>query len=176
MISRFLCALPALLLTTSLAFAHGFQAGDLKIGHPFARPTIAQQSTGAAYLSIENTGKSPERLLSVSTPAARSAALHTMTMDGNVMKMREANALPIEPGATIAMKPGMGYHIMLVGLKSELKVGDHFPMTLTFDKAGKVEVTVVVQDKDAGAPSAMGDSNAASNAASSPGAVHQHQH
>lgn len=174
MIPRIFYALPALLLSTTLAFAHGFQVGDLKIGHPFARPTIAQQPTGAAYLSIENTGKSADRLLSISTPAATSAALHTMTMDGNIMRMREANAMAIEPGATVAMKPGMGYHIMLIGLKSPLKVGDRFPMTLTFDKAGKVDVTVVVQDREAAqsGPAA----GAASMSMPMPDAGHQHQH
>jgi copper(I)-binding protein len=172
MILRIFFALPALILSTTLAFAHGSQVGDLKIGHPYARPTIAQQPTGAAYLSIENTGKSADRLLSISTPAATSAALHTMTMDGNIMRMREANAVAIEPGATVAMKPGMGYHIMLVGLKSPLKPGDRFPMTLTFDKAGKVDVTVVVQDKEA----AQSGPTAGAAPMPMPGAGHPHQH
>jgi copper(I)-binding protein len=173
MIPRIFCALPALLLSTTFAFAHGFQAGDLKIGHPYALPTIAQQPAGAAYLSIENTGKSADRLLSVNTPAARSASLHTMTMDGNIMRMREADAIAVEPGATIAMKPGMGYHIMLTGLKAPLKVGDRFPMTLGFEKTGKVDVTVIVQDKEARSAAAS-----AAGAASEPaaGAAHQHQH
>ncbi|MDB5854967.1 MAG: rane protein [Herminiimonas sp.] len=181
MISRILCVLPALLLSTTLVFAHSFQVGDLKIGHPYALPSIAQQLTGAAYLSIENTGQSADRLLSVSTQAARSATLHTMTMDGNIMRMREADAMTIKPGATVVMKPGMGFHIMLTGLKSPLKVGDRFPITLTFEKNGKLEVTVVVQDKEARSAAASGSASASGSTAGgasepAPGAAHQHQH
>jgi copper(I)-binding protein len=66
----------------------------------------------------------------------------------------------------------MGYHIMLVGLKSPLKPGDRFPMTLTFDKAGKVDVTVVVQDKEA----AQSGPTAGAAPMPMPGAGHPHQH
>jgi copper(I)-binding protein len=172
MIPRILFALPALFFCT-LAFGHSFDAGDLKIGHPYALPGIAQQLTGAAYLSIENTGKSADRLLSVNTPVARSATLHTMTMDGNIMRMREADAIEIKPGATVAMKPGTGYHIMLTGLKSPLKVGDRFPITLGFEKVGNVDVTVVVQDKEARSGAA---SSAGAASQQTPGAPLHHQH
>ena len=73
-----------------------------------------------------------------------------MGMDGDIMRMREANQLPLPPAAKVEMKPGMGYHIMLNGLKQPLKEGATFPMTLTFEKAGKVEVTVVVDARKAG--------------------------
>jgi copper(I)-binding protein len=171
MIPRMFRVLPPLLLFTTFAFAHGFQAGELKIGHPYALPSIAQQPMGAAYFSIENTGQSADRLLSVKTPAAQSATLHTMTMDGNIMRMREADAIAIEPGATVAMKPGTGYHIMLAGLKSPLKVGDRIPLTLTFEKTGKVDVIVVVQDKEARSGAAP-----AASMEQAPNALHQHQH
>jgi copper(I)-binding protein len=74
--------------------------------------------------------------------------MHTMSMDGNVMKMREVSSIELKPSVKVSMKPGDGYHIMLIGLKQPLKIGDKFPLTLTFEKAGKAEVTVWVEDKD----------------------------
>jgi periplasmic copper chaperone A len=133
---------------TALAHAHSFARGDMHIGHPYARATVPGQPSGAAYLSIENNGKAADKLIAVSTPIAKSAEIHTMSMEGNVMKMREVQDIEVAPGAKIAMKPGDGYHIMLMGLKKALKKDDKFPLTLTFEKAGKVNVEVHV-DGDA---------------------------
>jgi len=132
-------------LFVSLAWAHEFQLGDIHIGHPYARATLAVQSSGGAYLSLENTGKTDDRLVRVETGVARSAQIHNMEMAGDVMKMREVDAIDLKAGSKMAMKPGGGYHIMLVGLNQQLKAGDQFMMTLYFAKAGKIDVSVHVQ-------------------------------
>jgi copper(I)-binding protein len=144
--------LPAAFLALSLAasqaaLAHSFSVGDLQIGHPWARPTVAKQPTGGAYLSVENRGKAADNLLSASSPAASEVQIHTMKMEGTTMRMREVPKLEVAPGAKVTMAPGDGYHLMLIGLKQPLKVGDKFPMQLVFEKAGAVEVTVNVEDK-----------------------------
>jgi copper(I)-binding protein len=72
-----------------------------------------------------------------------------MAMDGNVMKMREVDGVDLPPNSKVAMQPGDGYHIMLMGLKKPLAAGDKFPMTLRFEKAGKVDVSVKVEDQAA---------------------------
>ncbi|MDB5796526.1 MAG: rane protein [Paucimonas sp.] len=130
-----------------LALAHSFDAGDLHIGHPWARPSVAQQTSGAAYISIENRGKAADTLVRASTPVAKEVQVHSMKMDGNVMRMREVPKLEVPAATMVAMKPGDGYHLMLVGLKQPLKAGERFPLTLVFEKAGQAEVTVVVEDK-----------------------------
>lgn len=150
MISRLACILIALALHAS-AFAHDYQAGDVHVGHPSARPSLPGQQNGAAYLSLENRGKQPDRLLAASSPIAKSVQIHSMKMEGDVMKMREADGIALAPAAKVAMQPGDGYHIMLLGLEKPLKAGDKFPMTLTFEKAGKLEISVWVEDKKAGA-------------------------
>jgi copper(I)-binding protein len=155
---------PRLLLASILcvfaavAGAHGFQAGDVKIDHPYARPSLTGASNGSAYLKLmENTGSRPDRLLRVSTPVAERAELHTMGVDdGGVMRMREVPAIDLAPGQPVAMQPGMGLHVMLMGLKQPLRDGESFPMTLEFERAGKVEVKVVVQQPKDGAASAAG--------------------
>jgi hypothetical protein len=138
----------AALSVVASAGAHEYNAGPLRIGHPYARATVPNQSTGGAYLSIENSGKNPDKLVAVASPIANSIGIHTMSMDGNVMRMREVSGIEIKPSDKVVMQPGNGYHIMLTGLKQPLKAGDKFPLTLTFEKAGKVDVSVMVQDKD----------------------------
>ena len=128
------------------AQAHGSTAGDVSIGHPYATPSLPGAKNGAAYIAtLENTGKQPDRLLRVSSPVAGHGEVHTMTMDGGVMRMREVEAIPLAPGESIKMRPGQGYHFMLMDLKQPLKEGDTFPMTMEFERGGKVEVKVVVQ-------------------------------
>ncbi|HEX3497692.1 MAG TPA: copper chaperone PCu(A)C, partial [Stellaceae bacterium] len=94
---------------------------------------------------------SDDRLVAVATPAAAKAELHVTSMDGGVMKMRPIAAVDVKAGAQTEFKPG-GMHIMLVGLTAPLKVGQSFPLALTFEKAGKIETIVTVEK-----PGAMGD-------------------
>jgi copper(I)-binding protein len=126
-----------------LAQAHDYKFGGLAVGHPYARATVAGQTSGGAFLSVANTG-ADDRLLAASTPVAKSAELHEMKMDGNVMHMRQIDGLALPAGKTVVLSPG-SYHLMLMGLSAPLKAGDRFPMTLTFQKAGLVEVEVQVE-------------------------------
>ena len=134
------------LLLPIAASAHEYEARDLRIAHPHARASVPGQPTGAAYLGLENGGKTADRLLGASTPMAKSVEMHTMSMDKNVMRMREVSDITIAPGAKISMQPGNGYHLMLIGLTRPLKPGDKFPITLRFEKFGPLEVSVSVDD------------------------------
>ncbi len=133
-----------LILTTTTAFAHDVKVGDLVIMEPWARATIGQGKTAAAYLTVVNHGAAGDRLVAVSTPVAGKAALHTHIMEEGVAKMRPVEAMKIQAKGSTALEPG-GHHVMLMGLEQPLKEGDSFPMTLTFETAGEVEVEVHVQ-------------------------------
>ena len=126
------------------AIAHDYKAGDLHIGHPWARPTVAGQKSGGAFLKVENRGTAPDKLLSARADIAESTEVHTMTMDGNVMRMRELPELPIAAGQTVELRPG-GLHLMFLGLKAPLTVGQSVPVTLKFERAGEVTVQVKVE-------------------------------
>lgn len=158
-------------LLTGASHAHEYTVKELHIGHPYARPTVAHQPGGAAYLSIENKGSQGDRLVGVTSPVAKSAQIHSMSMDGNVMKMREVGEISVPSGAKVEMKPGNGYHIMLMGLSQPLKVGEKIPLTLSFEKAGKAEVSVVVED----AARQAGQTKEGAEARSKPVPAH-HQH
>jgi len=110
----------------------------------WARPTIAGQSAGAAYLHIRNTGPAGDRLLAVSSPAAASAAVHRSSIVGGVSRMRPAGPIAIAPGGTLAMGPN-GLHVMLVGLRRPLRPGSRLPLTLKFERAGVQRTTIPIQ-------------------------------
>ena len=136
----------ALAMSASAGAAND-QTGELRVEQAYARSTVPAKMSGAVYLTIENKGKTNDKLIAVTGPIAKSVEMHTMSMDGNVMKMREVQSIEIKPAATVAMKPGDGYHIMLVGLKQPLKSGDKFPLTLSFEKFGKLKISVRVEDR-----------------------------
>jgi periplasmic copper chaperone A len=108
----------------------------------WARPTVNGQAGGGGFLKITG-GSTNDRLLSVSAGISKMVELHTMEMDGKVMRMREIEAIAIPAGATVELKPG-GKHVMFMGLTQTLKAGDRFPLTLRFEKAGDVKVEMRV--------------------------------
>jgi copper(I)-binding protein len=132
-------------LVPLLAGAHDYDLKSLRIGHPFARATPPGARAAGAFLTVENKGSTPDRLIAASSPVAGVVEVHEMAMDGGVMKMRAVPAIEIKAGAKVELKPG-GYHVMLMDLKQPLKNGDRFPLTLNFEKAGKIEVSVWVED------------------------------
>lgn len=130
----------ALALSASLAAAHDFKAGPLKIGHPWSRATPAGAKVGGGYLTIENTGTAPDRLVSVAAPFAARSEIHEMATKDGIMTMRPLeNGVEVPAGGKVEFKPG-GYHIMFMELKQPLKQGETVKGTLTFEKAGSVDV------------------------------------
>lgn len=122
------------------------------VENAWARATSRAASTGAAYLTITDHG-APDRLVPVATPIAAVAELHRTSMQNGVAQMRPVDGLAITAERPVTFSPG-GYHIMLMQLKHPLHVGDTFPLTLTFEKAGPVQVNVAVKG-----PGASGTGN-----------------
>jgi copper(I)-binding protein len=147
----------ALLLSSAVGvFAADVRAGDLLISQTWSRATPGGAKIGAGYLTIENKGGAPDRLVAVSGQVAGKIEIHEMAVNNGVMTMRPVEqGLTIEPGKTVTLAPG-GYHLMMMDLKSPLKQGDKVPLTLEFEKAGKVAVTLDVQAVGAKAPSGDG--------------------
>ncbi|MBR0655245.1 copper chaperone PCu(A)C [Plastoroseomonas arctica] len=138
------------LLASLPAAAQDLRQGDLVIGHPWTRAAGAN-GTGAGYLSIRNGGAAADRLLGASTPAARTVELHTMSREGEVMRMRPVTDIALPSGQTVTLAPG-GLHIMLIGLTAPLAVGGEVPLTLRFERAGEVTVRLAVQAAGARQP------------------------
>src|SRR6202012_3388054 len=124
--------------------AEDVKAGDLVISQAWSRATPNGAKIGSGYLTIENKGGVADRLVSVSADVAGKTEVHEMAMKDGVMTMRPLdNGLTIDPGKTVKLAPG-GYHLMMFDLKSPLKQGDTLPLTLKFEKAGKVQLSLDV--------------------------------
>lgn len=125
--------------------------GDLEITGAFTRATLPNAPVGGGYLTITNRGGADDRLVSVSTPAAGMSQIHEMKMEGDVMKMNELpDGLVIPAGGSVALAPG-GYHLMFMDLTGPFVEGQSITVTLTFEKAGAVDVQLPI-----GSPAAKG--------------------
>ena len=132
------------------AGAHDYKLADLAIAHPYARATPPGAEVGGAYMTIDNKGNADDRLLRASSPAAAEVQVHTMSMDGTVMRMHQVPDVELPAGKRVTLKPG-GYHLMLVGLKKPLVEGSRVPLELTFEHAGTIDVELAVQSMTVGA-------------------------
>lgn len=130
------------------------KAGDLTIEQPWLRATPAGAKVAGGYLRITNNGPVADRLLSTSIPVAGRGEVHEMSTEGGVVRMSEvAGGLEIGPGQGVELKPG-GFHLMFLDLTSGLKQGDTVRGTLTFARAGTVEVVFAVAPIGAPGPAA----------------------
>lgn len=136
--------------------ADDVKAGDLVISQAWSRATPGGAKVAGGFLTIENKGSAPDKLVAVSAEIAGKTEVHEMAMDNGVMKMRPLDkGLVIEPGKTVKLAPG-GNHLMLQDLKGPFKEGEKVPVTLEFEKAGKVTVSLDVQGVGAQAPGGGG--------------------
>ena len=142
-------ALPGLVLLAAAAAAHG----QVEVRAAWVRGTVLGQTTAGAYMELTSARRAS--LLGAESPAAGSAQIHEMKMEGNVMRMRAVPRLELPPGKTVELKPG-GHHMMLVDLKRPLKKGDRVPIRLKVELSDKtietIQVVAEVRDLTATGP------------------------
>lgn len=137
------------------ALAHSFKAGAVDIGHPASRPAL-KGATGVGYLSLSNTGKTAATLVRIESAISDKVELHESRTVNGVARMSALPAgAPVAPGATVKFEPG-GKHVMFVGLKQALKVGDKFPASLVFKDGTRAAVEFVVEAAAVGAAAHAG--------------------
>jgi copper(I)-binding protein len=131
-----------------------YEIGTIKISQPWSRATPKGATAGAGYMTITNNGNAPDKVTCVSDDASAQCQIHSMTMDGGVMKMRPVEGgLEIKPGESVRLQPG-GYHVMFRELKHPLAQGQSIKATLKFERAGTVDVDYPVLSVGAAAPDA----------------------
>jgi copper(I)-binding protein len=141
----------ALACASLSAAAHGFKVGEIDIAHPYTIATVQGQAVGGVFFkSITNKGDKADRLISatVARALAASTELHVMSTENDIMRMRQVSVIEIPAKTTVPMTRGLkkdGYHVMLMGLKTQFKVGDKVPVKLKFERAGEVDVVVNVE-------------------------------
>mgnify|MGYP003576380288 CR=1 FL=1 len=131
------------------AHAHGAgqpaKDGDVELEGAYARAMLPGQPVGGGFVTLRNGGSVDDRLISVSSPAAGTVELHEMAMQGEVMRMRKLNeGIPLPAGETVELKPG-GLHLMFMQVEKPFKEGDSVPVTLTFQKAGSVDIVLPIR-------------------------------
>ncbi len=118
--------------------------GELSLAGPFTRATLPAAKSGGGYVAITNNGAVADRLVSAASDAAAMVQLHEMKMEGDQMKMTEkAGGIEIPAGETVLLAPG-GLHIMFMGLKAPFVEGASVPVTLTFERAGTIDIDLAV--------------------------------
>lgn len=146
----------ALMFLTAPALAADTSAGPLRIETPWARATPKGAQVGAGYMTVRNTGSTPDRLTCVSADIAERCEVHTMAEKDGVATMRPLpDGLEIKPGEAVALKPG-SFHLMFVGLKTPAVRGQPVKVQLRFEKAGTVTVEFDVAPPGAPGPSPAG--------------------
>jgi copper(I)-binding protein len=143
-------AAAALLLAAAQALAGG-DGTPVRADGAWARPTVTGQTAGGAFLRLENRGAGADRLLSARSPVAERVELHRMSMEGDVMQMRQVDGIDLPPGQAVELKPG-GLHLMLMGLKRPLEAGSRVPLVLQLLKAGELKVELQVGQPGPAAP------------------------
>ena len=170
---RFIAAL-ALLAGSSLpALAADYSVGPIGIDAPFARSSPKIANAGAGFMVLRNGGAQADRLLAATADVSRTVELHTVVRDGDMMTMKQVEAIDLPAGATVELKPG-SFHVMFMNLHAPLQEGASFPLKLKFEKAGEVSVTMPVKGMAAMPMAAAGHMPAhggASAAALPPGDV-----
>lgn len=142
---RLVITLSMLLLGAALqAVAGPNRIGDIVVHQPWARELPPVAHTGAAYLSIHNTGTQADRLLSATSPVAARVEMHSHEHAAGMMRMQQVEAVALPAGQQVDFAPG-GLHLMLIGLRQPLAAGQDFTLELNFEHAGRVQVQVEVR-------------------------------
>ena len=145
MAKRLLLAAAAALPLILIACSQQYSSGPVTVSDPWGRATPQGAEVGAAYMTIANSGATPIRLIGGTSDVATSVEAHTMSMENGVMQMRPlTNGLEVPAHGSVTLKPG-GDHLMLVGLKRQLKEGEEVMVTLDFDQGVVVPIKVVIK-------------------------------
>ncbi|MGM9487139.1 copper chaperone PCu(A)C [Ideonella sp. YS5] len=131
----------SVIAATTFFAALGTAHAATTVADAWARGTVPQQQASGAFMRI--TSAEGGKLVGVSSPVAATVEVHEMKMDGGVMKMGAVPSLDLPAGQAVELKPG-GYHVMLMGLKQQLKAGDKVPLTLTIEGKGGQKETLQV--------------------------------
>lgn len=133
------------IMISNQALAHDYQAGDIKVMHPYSVETAAMAQAGAGYMELVNTGDVADTLLAVEADFPR-VMLHESVMDGDVARMEHLMQVEVPAGETVSFAPG-GKHVMFMGLGGDpFEVGETFDATLIFENAGRIDVVFKVEE------------------------------
>ncbi|MCV3735594.1 copper chaperone PCu(A)C (plasmid) [Rhizobium sp. TRM96647] len=155
-LSAALLLLAPLLLAPTFGAARDYKAGSIEILQPVAKATMPGQPVGGGFFTLVNHGAEPDRLVSITSPVSGEMQMHEMSLQDDVMQMRKLpDGIPVPPGATVRLETG-GMHVMFMRIAAPFREGESIPATLTFEKAGVVEVEFEVEAFRSGSAAGAG--------------------
>lgn len=140
-------AATALFFTAFSAIAQEAKTPNLEIVGAFARASPKMAAAGAGFMTIKSLGES-DRLIGFSSPACNQPELHTHIHDDGMMRMRQVESIDVPAGGEVKLEPG-SFHLMLIGLNGVLTMGENVDVTLVFEKAGAVNITLPIKKSGA---------------------------
>ena len=144
--NRIAIAVAVVVFTGGAVLAQNYKVADIEVDHVWAPAmTGAKLTNSAAYMRLTDRGTEPDELISASSAVAEKVELHVFNVENGVYGMHRVDSIRVSPGAAATVLQPGGAHVMLEGLKRPLKEGETFPLSLTFKKAGKLNVEVQVE-------------------------------
>lgn len=132
-------------VSATVADAKDYTVGAIKISTPWTRVTPPASTVAGGFMTITNTGTTPDTLVGGTAAISARLEVHEMALDGGIMKMRELKpGLVIKPGETVVLKPG-SFHVMFMDLKEPIASGKTFKGSLVFEKAGTIEIEYKIE-------------------------------
>lgn len=132
------------LLILSLISTASYAAGSVSVMNPYARAVAAGHPNSAAFMVLNNTSSQDRALVNARSSVSKVVELHTHKKEGGMMRMRQVEKMVIKAGSKTILKPG-GLHIMFIGLKQQLTVGNNVDLELEFDNGEIVKLSVPVK-------------------------------
>lgn len=141
----FIVAMTFAFLTSQSALAHEFSVGKLRVEHPWARAVAVNSAAAAGYMEIYNIGAEADRLIGATTASAARVEIHEVTMVDHVMRMRPVQGgVEVRAGESVRFGPN-GFHLMIIGPNDKFVEGAKVPLTLEFERAGKLDVELAIE-------------------------------
>jgi len=122
------------------------ESKGIEVNDVWARAST-QGANSAVYLVIQNHNAETDELIGADSDVADATEVHQSKMENDVMKMVHVDSVPLEPSQKVEFVPG-GYHVMLIGLRHDLRAGDEFEVTLQFKNNPNITVKAMVRDAD----------------------------
>ena len=129
----------------SIASIAAVFGADVEIDGAYARASIPNVPNSAAFFVIKNNSDKDIAITSANSDIAEKNELHTHIKENKMMKMMKIEKLVVPAKSSLELKSG-GDHVMLMGLKKELKVGDEISLELSFSDGDKKNIKVPVKD------------------------------
>ena len=133
----------AALTTSSALFAQSASEG-IMVHDPYARAMPPGQPNSGAFMTFKNMDSAAHAVVSAESPVSKVVELHTHIHENGMMMMRRIEKIDIPANGETVLKPG-GLHVMFIGLKQDLKVGQTVPVTLTFEDGSTKKITAPVR-------------------------------